>query len=681
MMSEIRDIAPCLLTITSLLLPLLSFVFLFLMEERLSERSRGILGTGLVFMSLCSALFAFVLVGGDSELNYSFHWFSYASGNNIHVFAFSMLLNGMTLLMLNVALFISFLVHLYSMEYMHHKKNHAVYYPYLGLFTASMVLLVISNNILITFMAWELVGFSSYLLVGFWFDKEAAARAASKAFLMNRVADVFFLGALLLLFVHVGSFDLSTIQASYASSHVPSSIHFWIGFLFFIGCMAKTAQFPLNSWLPDAMEGPTPVSALLHAATMVAAGVFLLVKMEYLLNEEVRLFMAIVGSLTAFFGAIPALTSFDSKKILAFSTVSQLGYMIAAIGCSAPGAAYFHLITHAFFKAGLFLSVGVVIHALHEVQVKSAKEYRFLDFNTMDIRSMGGMGKRLPIAMFAYVVTAASLIGIPFFSGFLSKESMLNAMVTMGLKHEGVFWLVPVLCIATVMVTAYYVTRQGLWIFAGKSRLSFSKWYEKEMWPEVQINKAVLIIPLVLLGLASFFIGFSWNPFSAHHSWIYALSGIPNMVMPEHTIVLVLSLLFVSVGVVWAYFNNREVLLNSKESLLSVVGSRFYFLDQMTAVWVVSPLLKTSTFVAKFDKHGLDGAVHMLVYVTVVKAHIIAWFDKTIVDGVVSSAVYLTGRVGNVFRVFQKGNVQNYLFWVLVVLLGIAAWILIRMYR
>lgn len=680
-MGTIRDIAPNLLVLSSLGLPLLSFVLLFLLQERLSERNRGLTATALVFLSSCMAFGALLILGLHSSVHFNFNWFSYVSGNEIHDFSFSILLNGMTLLMLNVALFISCLVHWYSMEYMHHKKNHAVYYPYLGLFTASMVLLVISNNILITFMAWELVGFSSYLLVGFWFDKASAAQAASKAFLMNRVADVFFLGALLLLFVHVGSFDLSTIQDAYASPTFSSQVNFWIGLLFFIGCMAKTAQFPLNAWLPDAMEGPTPVSALLHAATMVAAGIFLLVKMEYLLDADVRLIMAIAGAFTAFFGALPALTSFDSKKILAFSTISQLGYMIAAIGCSAPGAAYFHLVTHAFFKAGLFLSVGVVIHALHEVQVKSAKEYRFLDFNPMDLRSMGGMGKRLPIAMFAYVVTAASLIGVPFFSGFLSKESMLNATVSMALTYQGIFWIVPVLCMATVMVTAYYVTRQGLWIFAGKSRLNFSNWYEQELWPKVHIHKAALIIPLLLLGLASFFILFSWNPFSAHDSWIYDLSGIRNSVVKEYTTVLVLSLVFVVGGIGWAYIKNGETLLNRKESFLSTIGSRFYYLDQAAEMLVLYPLLKTSVWVAKFDQHGLNGAVHLLVYVTVVKAHVIAWFDKTIVDGVVSSLVYLTGRVGNVFRIFQKGNVQNYLFWVLVVLLGIAAWIVLRMYR
>jgi len=675
------NIAPLLLVMLSWLLPLLSFAFLFLLGEKIAEHKRGVIATGVVFVSLCAALGALLQLGLGSEQEYSIPWFSYASGEGNQQFTFSVLLNGISLLMLNVALFISLLVHWYSIEYMHHKKNHAVYYPYLGLFTASMVLLVISNNILLTFMAWELVGFSSYLLVGFWFDKEAAAKAASKAFLMNRIADVFFLGALLILFVHVGSFDITFIKAAYAQALIPADINFWIGFLFFVGCMAKTAQFPLNSWLPDAMEGPTPVSALLHAATMVAAGVFLLVKLEYLLNEEVRLIMAVVGSFTAFFGALPALTTFDSKKILAFSTVSQLGYMIAAIGCSAPGAAYFHLITHAFFKAGLFLSVGVVIHALHEVQVKAAKENRFLVFNTMDIRFMGGMSKRLPLALFAYLVTAASLIGLPFFSGFLSKESMLNAMFSMALTHEGVFWIVPLLCIATVFITAYYVTRQGLWIFFGESRLLALKDFTEEIWTKVNVRKSALYIPLVLLSAASFFIAFSWNPFSAHHSWIYALSGLPLQAMPEYFMVMIISLVLVSTGVGMAYYINRNSSVSDRESFLSRLWSHFYYLDAFATACIVSPLQKGSVLMAKVDRQGIDGAVHLFVYAIVLKAHVIAWFDKTIVDGVISSAVYLTGKVGKVFRVFQKGNVQNYLFWVLVVFLALAAWTMMRVYR
>ena len=674
------NIAPLFLVLLSWLLPLLSFAFLFMAGKNIAEHNRGVIATSVIFVSLCSALYSLFTLGIASEQEYSIAWFSYASGETMRHFTFSILLNGISLVMLNVALFISLLVHLYSMEYMHHKKNHAVYYPYLGLFTASMVLLVISNNILLTFMAWELVGFSSYLLVGFWFDKEAAVKAASKAFLMNRVADVFFLGALFLLFVHVGSFDLIHIKAAYSQALIPTNINFWIGFLFFVGCMAKTAQFPLNSWLPDAMEGPTPVSALLHAATMVAAGVFLLVKLEYLLNEEVRLIMVIVGSFTAFFGALPALTSFDSKKILAFSTVSQLGYMIAVIGCSAPGAAYFHLITHAFFKAGLFLSVGVVIHALHEVQVESAKKNSSLAFNTMDIRSMGGMRKRLPFAFIAYLITASSLIGLPFFSGFLSKESMLNAMVIMALKYEGVFWLVPVLGISTVCITAFYITRQGLWIFFGESHLSTLKGYNEELWKTINVNKSVFIIPLVLLSAASFFVFFSWNPFSAHHTWIYNLSGLAVQPMPDYSLVMILSLVLVVAGVGLAYYANRNVKISDKESGVSKLWSNFYYLDTFTYGCVALPLKKSSVYVAKFDKRVIDGSVHLLVYTVVLKAHIIAWFDKTVVDGVISTAVYVTGKLGKVFRVFQKGNVQNYLFWVLVVFLALAAWMMVQVY-
>jgi NADH-quinone oxidoreductase subunit L len=680
-MNSTKDILPLYLVIVAWLLPLVSFVFLFLFKERIAEQWRGRLATGLVSISFCCAFLCIMYVGISAEQEYAVVWFSYRSGAEVIPFTFSVLLNGMSLLMLNVALFISCLVHLYSMEYMHHKKNHAVYYPYLGLFTASMALLVMSHNLLVTFMAWELVGFSSYLLVGFWFDRAAAAQAASKAFLMNRVADLFFLGSLLLLFSQVGSFDLSLIKLSYESALIPDATNFWIGLLFFIGCMAKTAQFPLNSWLPDAMEGPTPVSALLHAATMVAAGVFLLVKLEYLLTADVRFIMAIVGSLTAFFGALPALTSFDAKKILAYSTVSQLGFMMAAIGCSAPGAAYFHLITHAFFKAGLFLSVGVVIHALHEVQVKSAAQHRFLQFNTMDLRYMGGMGKRLPWALCAYVLAAAALIGLPLSSGFLSKEALLHAMVDMSTRYGGVSWIIPVLGMATVLLTAYYITRQGLLIFKGTSRLAAIKDYAEEVWSRVRVSKSAFMIPLALLGVSSLFICFSWNPLSAHHSWMYNLSGIKYVVIPEHLWVLILSLVLVGIGIGWSFMKHSKGQVLDQASGWTRLMSDFYYLDQVTHRVLITPFMKTSVFVARFDQHGLDGVLHAVVYITVFKAHILAWFDRVIIDGVISSAVYLTGRVGKVFRVFQKGNVQNYLFWVLVILLVLSLWMMVSWYR
>ncbi|MDF2455930.1 MAG: nuoL [Cytophagaceae bacterium] len=685
-MTGSENIIPFVLVLATVVLPLLSFIGLFIAGESIHENTRSMTATTLMFFSLCAAILAVMYCGVSSQYDYSLPWFKYLSNHQLTKHTLSFSVNGVSLIMLNIVVFISFLVHLYSYEYMGHKKNHVMYYPYLGLFTFSMVMLVLSHNLLVTFISWELIGFSSYLLVGFWFNKEAAAQAASKAFLINRVADVFFLLALLLVFYKVGSFDLNVIREFYIKQYLSGYFEFGVGMLLFIGCMAKTAQFPLNSWLPDAMEGPTPVSALLHAATMVAAGVYLLVKLDFLLTHDVRFVMAIVGSLTAFFGALPALTSFNSKKILAYSTISQLGYMIAAIGCSSPSASFFHLVTHAFFKAGLFLSVGAVIHALHNVHHKLAHEHRFVHMDPLDIRIMGGMGKKMPLVFTAYLITASSLIGIPFFSGFLSKESILNAMFTFAEYNHGIAWIVPVLGLATVLVTAYYVTRQGIWIFMGESRLKELKYYSEHVWQKVKVNQPVIVIPLVLLSISSFFFFFSYNPFHAH-GWIsdrdLVMWGTTFRVFnsgfaEEHIIVMILSLTFVSLGILLAIgLTKKSISVHAVEKKNNIL-TRFYFIDGVIQGLVIMPLQKSSVALAAFDRKGLDGIVHGIVYVTVVKAHIIAWFDRVFVDGVISLLVYSTGKFGKAFRVIQRGNVQNYLFWVLALMLLVAIWVLIK---
>jgi NADH-quinone oxidoreductase subunit L len=681
-MTGSEDLVPFVLVLATVLLPLSSFACLFFAGESLTEKVRSLTATAVIFVSFAAALMALLYCGTSGQWNYSLPWFTYLSSNQLTHHTLSFSINGISLVLLNVVVFISFLVHLYSYEYMGHKKNHAMYYPYLALFTFSMIVLVVSHNLLLTFISWELIGFSSYLLVGFWFNKEAASQAASKAFLINRVADVFFLGALLIVFFRVGSFDLTTIYDYYAAPHHSGNIEFMIGMLLFIGCMAKTAQFPLNSWLPDAMEGPTPVSALLHAATMVAAGVYLLVKLNFMLTPDVRFVMAIVGSLTAFLGALPALTSFNSKKILAYSTISQLGYMIAAIGCSASSAAFFHLITHAFFKAGLFLSVGAVIHALHSVHRKLSHEHRFVHLDPLDIRIMGGLSKKMPLVFAAYLITASSLIGLPFFAGFLSKESILNALFVFAEHYQGLAWMVPILGLLTVLVTAYYVTRQGIWIFLGESRLKGVKHYSEQVWLTVKVNQPVIVVPLVVLSLTSFYFIFSKNPFDAHHAPLTLLSGLPLVdYLPQSSlVVMLLAVAFSLLGISLAFVRvKKQVSLHAVESATAIL-THFYFIDRTISAFLVSPLYKTSQVIARVDRKGLDGMVHGMVYFTVVNAHVVAWFDRVFIDGMISLMVYSTAKFGKAFRIIQRGNTQNYLFWVLVLMLLVVIWELVTRY-
>ncbi|NJM94598.1 MAG: NADH-quinone oxidoreductase subunit L [Cytophagales bacterium] len=335
--------------------------------------------------------------------------------------------------------------------------------------------LVVSDNLLLTFLFWELVGFSSYLLIGFWYHKSSAAQAARKAFMMNRVGDLGFLLGLLILWAQYATFDLSQLSQLFSSTapaqgiwqgHAVNGIQksselssLWLtlmGLGLFCGAVGKSAQFPLFTWLPDAMEGPTPVSALIHAATMVAAGVYLLVRVSALLTAEALVIIAVIGALTALLAALAATVQTDIKKVLAYSTVSQLGYMVLAVGTGAFAAAFFHLMTHAFFKACLFLGAGSVIHAVHRARPEA---------DAQDMRSMGGLYKSLPWTFVTYAVASAALVGLPFFSGFLSKDLILESAWHWAQGQGGLAWVLPLVAFGTVGITAYYMLRQVVWVF------------------------------------------------------------------------------------------------------------------------------------------------------------------------------------------------------------------------
>ncbi|MCA9321519.1 MAG: NADH-quinone oxidoreductase subunit L, partial [Planctomycetes bacterium] len=345
------------------------------------------------------------------------------------VLNFEVMVDNLTIVMLNVVTLVSFLVHLFSTGYMHGEERYNRFFAYLALFTFSMLGLIITSNLLFLFIFWELVGLCSYLLIGFYFQKDSAAAACKKAFLTNRVGDTGFFVGIMMIFVVVGSFSFPDIYDSVRQGLWQPWLLAVAGVLMFTGAVSKSAQFPLHVWLPDAMEGPTPVSALIHAATMVAAGVYMICRMFPFLagwdagageaamltgnyfESDALFVVAIVGGITAIFAATIAVAQFDIKKVLAYSTVSQLGYMVVGVGVGSMSAAMFHLMTHAMFKACLFLGSGSIIHAMHHEQ---------------DMRKMGGLRKKLPITYITFLVATLALCGVPFFSGMISKEAVLT---------------------------------------------------------------------------------------------------------------------------------------------------------------------------------------------------------------------------------------------------------------
>jgi NADH-quinone oxidoreductase subunit L len=640
----------------------------------MKEAQRVVLPLVALTLAQCLSLVLLVDTWPNHVLYQTVEWFSFSTTTAHQSFQFGYYVNNMSAIMLNVVVFISLLVHVFSIEYMKHKRNHALYFPYLSLFTLAMVLIVVSSSLITVFLGWELVGFASFLLIGFWFHKWSAAQAALKAFLINRFSDLFFVGAIVLIYVHFHTLDIAELYA--LKNQIAQHQSLWIiGLLFFIGCMAKMGQFPFSTWLPDAMQGPTPVSALLHAATMVAAGVFLLVKLNFLLSTDIKNIMAFVGVITAFLGALPALFTFDSKKVLAYSTISQLGYMVAAIGCSASDAGYFHLLTHAFFKAGLFLSVGAVIHTIHHLQEHLAHQGNYTIYDTMSMKLMGGMRKYQKTMFVLYIVCAAALIGLPFTSGFLSKESIVNEMLHIAMVKQGIYWVIPGLGLTTVFITAFYVTRQAVLIFGGEHQLLQVHQIKEQDLQHSAHGYQVFNIPVLLLSICSLFLLFSWNPFSSHHSWVNAIGGIIEYTGHHSWGVMAASLSCIAMGVGISYKRYSTVSIHDLPTNDFV--SSYYGVD-IAIHKVVKATQVLANALAYFDKRVLDRCIHFKVYFIVVLGNVLAWFDRYLIDGLIVVLVFVTSRVGRLFRLFQRGNVQNYLFWTMFVLLLIVFIMMIK---
>jgi NADH-quinone oxidoreductase subunit L len=361
--------------------------------------------------------------------------------------------------------------------------------------------IVLTHNILMMYIFWELVGLSSYLLIGFWFEKKSASDAGKKAFIVNRVGDIGMFAGILILYLTYHTFSFEQIFSSISAGKLPFNSDFWLtmtGILLFMGAIGKSAQFPLHVWLPDAMEGPTPVSALIHAATMVAAGVYLTIRIFGLLTADAMMFVAIIGMLSAFIPATIALTQNDIKKVLAYSTVSQLGYMVMALGVGAYKFAFFHLVTHAFFKACLFLGSGSVIHAMHHEQ---------------DIRNMGGLRKKLPLTYATFLIASLAISGIPLTSGFLSKDGILASSYAFASLTGN--WIFPAVGFLVALMTAFYMFRLIIITFHGEPK-------DHHKFEHAHESPFVMAMPLAVLAILSIFIFYTPNPFNADQGWFFS---------------------------------------------------------------------------------------------------------------------------------------------------------------
>jgi NADH-quinone oxidoreductase subunit L len=434
-------------------LPLVGFCILLLVGKRIGEPLSGYLATAMVGGSFLAAIGVFLsLVGkNESERAFTKTMFSWIPSLGVNA---ALLVNPLSIVMVLFVTGIATLIHIFAVGYMHGDPRFPRFFTYLNLFVFSMLMLVLADNFVLMFLGWEGVGACSYLLISFWFEKNSAATAGKKAFVVNRIGDFGLMGAMFLIFQHTGTLQYNQVFRVIEEKGMSTGTATAICALLFVGACGKSAQLPLYVWLPDAMEGPTPVSALIHAATMVTAGVYLMVRVHPLLElaPNVMTVVAWVGALTALFAATIATSQNDIKKVLAYSTISQLGYMFLAVGVGANIAAIFHMVTHAFFKALMFLGAGSVIHGMHGVSD-----------DPQDMKYMGNIRKFMPVTAITFLIGWLAIAGVPPFAGFWSKDEILLGAY----QSNKLLWLIG---LVTALMTAYYMTRQIVLVFFGKER-------------------------------------------------------------------------------------------------------------------------------------------------------------------------------------------------------------------
>ncbi|MBI3843502.1 MAG: NADH-quinone oxidoreductase subunit L [Planctomycetes bacterium] len=675
---------PITIALTVLALPLIAFVLQVFVGRFLPRQGDWLPTLAMaVALALSVYLFATQVLGspeGMTPITKEWDWIKIGIGGADLEIKFGVLVDNLTAAMLIVVTLVSFLVHLYSIGYMHGEVRYNRFFAFLALFTFSMLGLVITNNLLVLFIFWELVGVCSYFLIGFYIEKKSAGNASMKAFLTTRVGDLGFM---------IGIMMILPIAKSLGFKEIFESVHRGFGdapgmwtsasltmaaIFLFLGPVGKSGQFPLHIWLPDAMEGPTPVSALIHAATMVAAGVYLVARMfpffagpayfnggDWLRESTPLHVVAFVGGFTSIFAATIAIVQTDIKKVLAYSTVSQLGYMMLGIGTGSFMAGTFHLFTHAFFKALLFLGAGSVIHAVH----------------SNEMTAMGGLRKKMPITFATFVIATCAISGVPFlFSGFYSKEAVLTQAAAFGSFMGGGVWNLPfIFAIITAALTAFYMFRIVFLTFTGEPR-------DHHRYDHAHESPMTMAVPLIVLGVLSVvsagFIGFGDGWFDSRVSPIFgsflgmahlgggeAAEAFEHAHEAAHGTVMAMSIGAAALGIFasWLVFSGPLKKVNFNVGPLKAYGAllrNLYFVDWFFTRVVVGIVLFVRLVAGFFDKYVVDGIVNLCGWITRGIAILSGFIDYRGVDGSVRGVGWLTLAFGQAMRRLQSGRLQEY---------------------
>jgi NADH-quinone oxidoreductase subunit L len=634
-----------------LLAPLAGFLINGFRVRRHNNVVAGSIATIAVVTSfICSVILFWGLMElepGKRQITASFfNWLKIGTFNA----DFSFVVDQISAIMILIITGVGSLIHLFSIEYMHHDKGVAKYFAYLNLFIFNMLLLVLGSNLLVMFTGWEGVGLCSYLLIGFWFNDEAKATAGMKAFITNRIGDAAFIIGMFVLYLQFGTIDFASLNG--LAPTIPTLD--WFNpltiacLLLFIGATGKSAQIPLYVWLPDAMAGPTPVTALIHAATMVTAGVYMIVRLNpiFMAAPNALLVVAIIGAATAVMAASIGIVQNDIKKVLAYSTVSQLGYMFLGVGVGAFGAAMFHLMTHAFFKALMFLGSGSVIHAMHEEQ---------------DIQKMGGLKKYMPITHFTFLMGWLAILGVPGFSGFFSKDEILWMSFHSPMGHP-ILWAAGV--VGAVM-TAFYMTRLMALTFWGESRVA------KSIHPHE--SPALMTIPLVILAVLSLIGG-----------WI----GIPHVigeVLPGHPENLwehwLRPMITAIPGIQEADPQTEWTLMGASVVLIAISASVAYSLyGKVSVVPEKIAQLAGGFYRLLVDKYRIDELYQIVIIRPIIWFSENLWLhvDVAIIDRCTHWCADVAKGAGSMARTIQNGNLQQYAMYMALGLVAFLSFILMR---
>lgn len=605
------------------LLPLLGFVINGLGRNTFSKNLIGIIGSGTILASFILSLVLFFELSGSTQKQFPVELFDWISVANLHI-PLSFLYDPLSAIMLLIITGIGFLIHIYSVGYMHLDEGFGKFFAYLNLFIFFMLILVLGSNYIVMFIGWEGVGLCSYLLIGFWFTNDSYASAAKKAFVMNRIGDLGFLLGVFLIFTTFGSIEFAKVFPLAANMMPGAATLTLITVLLFIGACGKSAQLPLFTWLPDAMAGPTPVSALIHAATMVTAGIYMIARSSVLfdLAPITQNLIAIIGTATALVAAIIALTQTDIKKVLAYSTVSQLGYMFLGLGVGAYTGSFFHVITHAFFKALLFLGAGSVIHAMHHEQ---------------DMRHMGGLSKKLKVTFATMMIGTIAIAGLPPFSGFFSKDEILAHAY----QENKLLWAIGLI---TAFLTAFYMFRMMFLTFFGKYRGSH---HAEEKIHESPSNMTIPLIVLAVLAAVGGLINiphvFGGNEWLAH--WLTGAGVAQHELTLDHTTefgLMGISVFAAVIALLYAYtryVKNAHVPVadEGKRSIFAKISYYKFYLDEIYDTIITKPLDAFSKFFYRI-------------------------IDKKLIDGLVNGFGWTANEGSKGLRLLQSGNVGFYIF-------------------